>query len=157
MATREDQPKPLVRDLLDVVSQALERAQLRSFLGFDRSDAFPSQAIDRLIAGSEDDPSCRVVRNAPCRPGTQSLDECVLDRLLSEVEAARRSDQGRDRPSRLAAEQEVEVFTGLGRWYQPCGWSGNSWIGRSSTVPYMAPGQRVPASIASSRLLTSSR
>lgn len=157
MATGEDQPEALVRDPLDVVSQALERAQLRSFLSFESADAFPSQAIDRLIAGSEDNPSCWVVRNAPCRPSTESLNECFLDGLFSQVEAAGCSNQGCDRPSRLAAEQEVEVVTGFGRWYQPCGWSGNSWIGRSSTVPYMAPGQRVPASIASSRLFTSSR
>jgi hypothetical protein len=39
---------------------------------------------------------------------------------------------------------------------QPCGWSGNSWIGRSSIVPNIAPGQRFPASIASSAFATSS-
>jgi hypothetical protein len=121
MATREDQPKTLVRDLLDVVSQTLEGAQLRGFLSFESPDAFTSQAIDRLIAGSEDNPSCRVVRNAPCRPRTQSLNERFLDCLFSQVEAAGCSNQGRDRPSRLVAEQEVEVFTGIGRRYQPCG------------------------------------
>jgi hypothetical protein len=157
MATREDQPKTLIRDLLDVVSQTLERAQLRSFLSFESPDAFASQAIDRLIAGSEDNPTCGVVRNAPGRPSAQSLNECFLNCLFSQIEAAGCSNQGRDRPSRLVAEQEVEVSTGIDRWYQPCGWSGNSWIGRSSTVPYVAPGQRVPASIASSRFATLSR
>jgi hypothetical protein len=121
MATREDQPEALIGDLLRVVSQPLECVQFGSLLSFDGSDTFASQAIDRFVASGENNPSCRVVRNAPCRPGMQSLHECVLDRLFSQVEAAGRSDQGRDRPSRLAAEQEVEIFTSIGRWYQPCG------------------------------------
>jgi hypothetical protein len=121
MATREDQPEALIGDLLRVVSQTLERAQFPGLLGLERSKAFASQTIDGLIAGGENYPACRIVRNAPGRPGVQSLDKSVLDCLLSQVKTAGRSDQGRDRPSRLVAEQEVEVFTSVGRWYQPCG------------------------------------
>jgi hypothetical protein len=68
MATGKDQPEALVRDLLDIISQPLERVQLRGLLSFRGSDAFASQAIDRLIAGGENNPSCGVVRNTSCRP-----------------------------------------------------------------------------------------
>jgi hypothetical protein len=115
MATGKDQPEAFIRDLLYVISQRLERVQLRSLLSFRGSHAFASQAIDRLIAGGENNPSCGVVRNTSCGPDMESLDKCVLDRLFGQVETAGRANQGRDRPSRLAAEQEVDVVTRIGR------------------------------------------
>ena len=104
MTTREDQPEALVGDQLHVVSQPLERAQLLSLPRLDSSHAFASQLIDRLIARSEDDPTRGVVRHSPLRPSAQSLHECVLHRLFGQIEAASRSDQSCDRPSRLTAE-----------------------------------------------------
>jgi hypothetical protein len=82
MTAREDQPEAFVGDLLDVVSQPLERAQLLSFTGLGGSNAFASQAINRLVPGGEDDPCCGVVGHSPLRPSTQGLHECVLDRLF---------------------------------------------------------------------------
>ena len=80
-----------------------------------------------------------------------------MNGVFGQVEAARCSDERRDRPSRLMAKQAVDVKLRVSRESQPYGWVGNSWIGRNSIVPYVAPGQRLPASIASSRLATSSR
>ena len=121
MATREDQPEALVGDLLRVVSQPLERAQFLSLSCFDSSHAFASQPIDRLVARSEDDPPRGVVRDSLLRPGAQSLHERVLYRLFGQVEASGSADQSRDRPSRLTAEQEVDVGACIGRVPQPSG------------------------------------
>src|SRR4051812_33911303 len=99
MTAGEDQPKALVGDLLHVISQAFECAELLGLCCLDSSDAVPSQAIDRLVACREHDPARWVVRDSAGRPGTQGLDEGILDRLLSQVEVAGRSNQGRDRPS----------------------------------------------------------
>lgn len=157
MATGEDQSEALVGYLLHVVSQRFERPQLLSLPFFDGSNAFASEAIYRLVASGEDDPGPWIMRNSSLRPSSQRLQECVLNGVFGQIEAARRSDESRDRPSRLMAKQAVEVEPRVSRGSQPCGWVGNSWIGRNSIVPYVAPGQRLPASIASSRLATSSR
>ena len=115
MAAREDQPQTLVGDLVYVVSQRLERPELLSLSCLNCSDPLPSHAIDRPVASRGDDPSRRVGRDFPYWPGAERLHECVLDSLFGEVEAACRPDQGRDRPSRLAAEQEVDVPACLAR------------------------------------------
>jgi len=41
----------------------------------------------------------------------QGLDEGILNSLFGKIEAAGRSNQGRDRPTGLTPEQEVEVLT----------------------------------------------
>ena len=115
MTTGEDQPKALVGNLLHVISQAFERAQLLGLSRLDSSNAFSSQPIDCLVACRENDPARGIVRDPTGRPGAQGLHEGLLDSLFSQVEAAGRSNQGRDRPSRLAPEQEVEILTWVAR------------------------------------------
>jgi hypothetical protein len=109
MAAGEDQPKALVRDLVHVISQALQRPELLSLSGLDCSHPLASQPINRPVAGRGDDPCRRIVGDTAHRPGAERLFEGVLDSLFSQVEAAGGPDQRRDRPSRLAAEQEVDV------------------------------------------------
>lgn len=115
MAAREDQSKALVGNLLHVGSQPLECAQLLGLTCLESSDALPAQPIDRLVACGEDDPARGIVRYPSRWPGAKSLYECVLNSLFGQIEAASRSNQGRDRPSRLATEQEVEVLTCVDR------------------------------------------
>src|SRR6476620_4728419 len=111
MTTGEDQPKALVGNLLHVISQVFEPAQLLGLSRLDSSDAFPSQPINCLVACRENDPTRGVVRDPAGRPGTQGLHEGLLDSLFSQIEAAGRSNQGRNRPSRLTPAQEVEILT----------------------------------------------
>src|SRR4029453_11722833 len=108
MATGEDQSEALVGYLVHVVSTRLERPQLLSLSFLDRSNAFASEAIYRLVASGEDDPCPWIMRNSSLRPGSQRLQECVLNGVFGQIEAARRSDQSRDRPPRLLAEQAGE-------------------------------------------------
>jgi len=89
------------------------------------------------------------------RPSIERDREGFLDRVFREVEAPDRADQGRDRPPRLTPEQTIDDLVG-GRGHA-CGSSGSPMTGRSSIVPYGAPGHSAAASIASSRLSTSSR
>ena len=109
MATGEDQTESLVRDLLHVISQRRERAELLGLRRLAEPDLIAAQPVDRSVASGGDDPCSRVVGDAPLRPGADRLLEGFLDRLLRQVEAAGRADQGRDRPPRLAAEQAVDV------------------------------------------------
>ena len=109
MTTGEDQPETLVRDLTHIVNQGLQRPELLSLFRLHRSYPVASQTIDRAVTGCGDDPRRRIIRNATRRPSAERLLECVLDSLLSQVEAAGRSNKGGDRPPRLMAEQEVDV------------------------------------------------
>ncbi len=109
VATGEDQTESLVRDLLHVISQRRERAELLGLRRLAEPDLIAAQPVDRSVASGGDDPRSRVVGDAPLRPGADRLLERFLDRLFRQVEAAGRSDQGRDRPPRLAAEQAVDV------------------------------------------------
>ena len=119
MAAGEDQPEPLVRNLLVVRSQHLKCPDLFSLYLLDGSHTPASEAIDRPIAGRSGDPRAGVVRKSPLWPGAKRLLERILDSFLQQVEAAGRPDQGRDRPARLMAEQVVEVPACLGRCLSP--------------------------------------
>ena len=119
MTACEYQPKPLVRNLLIVRSQHLERADLFSLYLLDGPHAPASEAIDRPIACSGDDPSTGVMRNSSLWPGAKGLLKGILDRLLSQFEVAGHPDQGRDRPPRFVAEQVVDVPACLGRCLSP--------------------------------------
>jgi hypothetical protein len=119
MATGEDQSEALVGYLLHVVSQRLERPQLLSLSFFDSSNAFASEAIYRLVSSGEDDPGTWIMRNSSLGPGSQGLQECVLNGVFGKIEAARRSDKSRDRPSRLTAKQAVDVKVRVSRGLRP--------------------------------------
>jgi hypothetical protein len=119
MAAREDQPQPLVGNLLVIRSQHAQRPDLFGQRLLDGPHAPASEAIDRPIAGRSDDPRPRVVGHSPLRPSTKRLLKGLLDSFFSQVEAAGHADQGRDRPARLAAEQEVDVPDCLGRRLSP--------------------------------------
>ena len=115
MAAGEDQAQPLVRNLLIIRSQHLQRPDLFSLCLLDGSHAPTPEPIDRPIPGGGDEPRAGVVRKTPLGPGAKRLLKGILDCFLSQVEAARHPDQGRDRPPRLVAEQVVDVPSCLGR------------------------------------------
>jgi hypothetical protein len=68
----------------------------------------PADPVDRLVPGGGRDPSRWIARHPPHGPDLERDEERVLDRLLGEVEIAEHSDERRDRPSRLLAEQAVD-------------------------------------------------
>src|SRR6188472_963333 len=109
MTTGEDQAEALVGDFVDIVNQGRKRPELLGLFCLHRSEAVASQAINCAVPGRGDDPRRRIIRDAARRPSAERLFEGVLDSLLSQVEAAGRTDKGGDRPPRLMAEQEVDV------------------------------------------------
>jgi len=119
MAAGEDQPQPLVRELVGDIrlpaptAQRLERLELAA-LGRER--LLPADAVDRLVARDAGDPGAGVVGNAVARPALEGDYERLLDRLLGEVEVAEDPDERRDRPSRLEPEQAVD----------DCSWTGGA-------------------------------
>ena len=82
MAAGEDQSQPLVRNLLIIRSQQLQRPDLLGLYLLDGSHAPTSEPIDRPIPGGGDDPSAGVVREAPFGPGAKGLLKGILDRFL---------------------------------------------------------------------------
>ena len=64
----------------------------------------PAQAVDRLVASDIDQPCPRIGRRIGGGPALQRHRECILQRVLGEIEVADQTDQRRQRPARLAAE-----------------------------------------------------
>ena len=111
VAAGEDQAQPVVGDGgihfgLLVRGGGCERLELAHLV---LQAARPSDAVDRPVAGGRDDPGAGVVRRTPLGPDLERDDEGVLHRLLGEVEVAEHPDERGDRPSRLLAEQAVDV------------------------------------------------
>ena len=68
----------------------------------------PTQSVDRPIPRSRRDPCPRIRRDTPDGPRLERGDERLLDDLLREVEVPKDTDQGRDGPPLLLAEQAVD-------------------------------------------------
>src|SRR5919201_2574572 len=148
MTAGEDQPQPLVGDLVHLVHA--ERLQGREHLDLLPAAAVASEAVDRPVTRGRDDPGAGVGRDALGRPTLQRDREGVLDGLLRDVEAAGDPDERGDRASRLASERAIDRGTEVLVY---CGAS-NSITARPSIFPLNAPGHFAGASRASSRFAT---
>ena len=148
VATGEQEPETIVRDLVHVDSDRLELGDLRGGLGLRPADAVAAELVDRAVASRGDDPGLRVVRHPAAGPRTERDLERVLDRLLRQVEVARDADQGSHRPPGALPERPLEGSERVGH---------PSMMGRTSTEPCRAPGILLASSIAVSRSSTSTR
>jgi hypothetical protein len=178
MAAREDEAEPVVGDRTHVVLR--RPGANRRQLGLDLRLALEQLAllgqpapaanpVDGAVARRRRDPRTGVVRKAARRPRLERDDEGLLDGLLGQVEVAGDTDERRDRPPRLLAEQAVDD---LGREdlarrtrqaltapaTSPAPADEKSMTGRTSIeAPYFSPGQAAPSSRASSRSRASTR
>jgi hypothetical protein len=135
VAAREDQSQPVVRDPAHVLLARAERAQRLERLERLRllaEVAVPADPVDRAVARRRRDPRPRVAGDASLGPRDERLGERLLYRVLGELEVVDGADQGRDRPPPFLAEQAVDDLACFDAYD---GSSGNSWIGRTSTVP----------------------
>ena len=64
----------------------------------------PAQAVDRLVAPDIDQPRPRIGRRIGGGPAFQRHRECILQRVLGEIEIVDQADQRRQRPTRLVTE-----------------------------------------------------
>jgi hypothetical protein len=117
MATREDQPQPLVG-----IGIALAERRVRRF-GVCRTELgqgleglalalqvrVAPEPVDGAVAGDRRDPGPGIVGDPLTRPPLDRRREGVLDGLLGEIEVAEGADQRCDRPPRLVPEQAVDI------------------------------------------------
>ena len=94
-----------------------------------------ADAIDRLVAPDIDQPGARIGRQAGVGPALQRHRECILQRILGQIEIADEADQGRQRPARLVAKylsismghgsltsfRGVEAEPGIDSGFDACG------------------------------------
>ena len=71
-----------------------------------------ANAVDRLVAPDIDQPCPRIGRQAGIGPALQRHRECVLQRVLGEIEIADEADQRRQRPARLVAKYFFDLRPG---------------------------------------------
>src|SRR6185503_13066609 len=67
------------------------------------------QLVDRAVARGGDDPAGGTGRDVGRGPPLDRDGECVLDRLLGDVDVAEDADQDRDRASVLLAEDTLDL------------------------------------------------
>ena len=63
-----------------------------------------AQAVDRLVAPDIDQPRPRIGRRIGGGPAFQRHRECILQRVLGQIEVANQADQRRQRPTCLVPE-----------------------------------------------------
>ena len=159
MTAGEHEPEALVGDhrgvlARQVANRLLQVAREQRLLVAQRG--LPPQPVDRAPLGGREDPRRRRGRDAVARPAVQRDGVCVLDGLLGAVDvAAEPAREDRHRAAELGAEAACDRVgrRSAGGRGQPCS---NSWIGRSSILPYLAAGHLCAHSIAASRFSTSS-
>nr|WP_246060289.1 hypothetical protein [Herbidospora galbida] len=89
MAAGEDQPEPVVRDLVVVggrvhLGTAWVRLDEQGHLGAE--DLVPAQQVERLAPGRLGQPGARFAGDAVAGPGVEGGEVGVLDAFLGEVE-----------------------------------------------------------------------
>ena len=150
VATGEQQPQPIVAIVGVVVVHRRALAQEpKCFLFLRCSSCFAPQAVEGLVASNGGQPGTRLVGNAVTSPRVGGGDDRIVQRVLRPVDVTRQTNEGGQNLATLDANDLVE------RIDQLC--SPKSMTGRTSTLPYQAPGICAAQLMASSRSLQSSR
>ncbi len=163
MTAREDEPEPIVLDghrillvrRVDGRELGLDRRDPAELLGLLAQPPSAAQSIDRPVARGGRDPGARVARDPANRPRLEGRDEGLLDDFFGQIEVAQDTDQRRDRPTLLLAEDALDDIVGgrrspgIGRQLERAeGVPAVAWaisalkstIGRTSMDPWAAPG-----------------
>ena len=110
MATGEDQPQPIVRDLWDVDLDWLDERLFRIAPEPAQRGLVPCAAakpIDRLVPGGLDEPRTRRLRHAGAAPLIDGNRKGFLRSLLRNVEIAEQPDERRDNPPPVRSVDRV--------------------------------------------------
>ena len=126
VAAGEEQPQPVIRDLVHVVSHRLELGDLQRGGGLLPAHPFPPEPVDRAVAGRGEQPRGGVARHAALRPRAQRLLAGLLPGLFRQVEVVGHPDQGGHGAPRVVP---VGAVDDLGDGRHP------STSGRTSIVP----------------------
>ena len=118
-------------------------------MGDDQCRPTLPQAVERLVASNGGQPGTRLVGNAVTSPRVGGGDDRIVQRVFRPVDVTSQTNEGGQNLTTLDSNDLVE------RIDQLC--SPKSMTGRSSTLPYQAPGICAAQLIASSRSLQSSR
>ena len=150
VATGEQQPQPIVAIVgVVVVHRRTLGQEPKRFLFLRRSPRFAPQAVEGLVASDGGQPRARLVGNAVATPRVGGDDDRIVQRVLGPVDVTCQTNEGGQNLATLDSNDLVE------RIDQLC--SPKSMTGRTSTLPYHAPGICAAQLIASSRSLQSSR
>src|SRR5688572_22141948 len=107
VAAGEDQSQPVVAHgtLLDELVAGVQQRRLGVAV---LAQGLATQAVDRPVAGSGDDPPRRAGRHAVGGPARARDHERVLDRLLGDVDVAEAADQDRHGSAVLLTEDPLD-------------------------------------------------
>ena len=170
MTTREDQPQPIVLDLVLAGGLGIQRARVEPFGELSergsKARAAP-HAVDRLEAAGGHEPRARVARHAVARPLLDRRRKGIVHRLFGEIEIAEQADQGCEHTPRVGAVDGIHHLPRTLASNRPrrsryqrtgcqplCCWLKSS-IGRTSTLPSRADGIFEATWMASFRSLAS--
>ncbi len=122
VAAREDEGESLVGNRAQLVLLCGKLLQACEQLGFLAEDALAANPVDRPVAGRRDDPCTRLPWEAVASPALECDGECVLHRILGQLEVAENAREDRDGMSPLLAEDLLD-----GRLHSPTACSLNDW------------------------------
>src|SRR6185312_1054566 len=146
MAASKDETQPVVAERLIVRILGHRRnvrlgARYLALENIGAKDSIAADAIDRFVAARPDQPRARIGRHACRRPLLDGGREGLLPRLFGQIEIAEQADQCCKNTTRLPAEDLLNYPIGH--------------TGRTSILPFLAPGMRAAMAIASSRFFAS--
>ena len=108
VAAREDQAQPIVAHgvLLDRLAAGMQEDRLRVPILARR---LATDAVDRLVAGSGDDPTCRARRQSAGRPRAHRRGKRILHGVLGHVDVADDTHQDRHGATILGTEHPFDL------------------------------------------------
>ena len=108
----EDQPEPVIVEHAFLTHRGMflvvQADQLTEPGGSVRHRTVPAEPVDRPSPGRDGDPGTGVARDAVPGPGGERGLECVLHRVLGQLEVADLPDQGRQDGRALVAEDALD-------------------------------------------------
>ena len=174
MTAGEDQPQPVVLELLDIMRGGVARfhVELTRDLGERRVETrAPADPVHGLESSGGNQPGARIRGHALFRPRLDRGSEGLVQRFLRELEIAQQPDQRCEHAPRFAAVDRLDRradFALLGHrranlWAPQAQRTGrpsavlvsaSSATSRTSTQPFFAPGIRaaIPSASARSRV-----
>jgi hypothetical protein len=110
MTTREDEAEAIVGDAahVAVVRVRLELRQACQQLRLPRKAALTADPIDRAVPRGRDEPRAGILRRPVVPPALDRDCECVLDRVLGELEVTEDADEDRDGAAPFLTEQGLD-------------------------------------------------
>ena len=106
MATGENQPQPIVLDVIFARLRSISGAcgdPLRKLRQRCIVAGTPAHAVDRFEAAGRDEPRARIVGHAVARPLLDGRRKGIVHRLFGAIEIAEQADERREHAPRVGA------------------------------------------------------